>query len=409
MPGGAFLLAILAFAGCAHPVAQFNTQPNIGIDEYRIEPQSKKAIVFVHGVFGDIEGTWRNEAAGTSFPELIARDSTFRGFDIYLVGYLSPKWGRAKTLQEVSTSVYRRLTDRDIFNRHDTVVFIAHSMGGLVVERILSRLNTEDKDALHKVRAALFFATPANGAPIAELGSWVSRNPQLRDMDPVNLNSWLQSVSDDIVIMRRQREQTAAWFPRMYAAYETEPTWGAAVVPRVYATMPVDDPMEPLTADHLTIVKPTDLHDEIMDWTRGRIRDALNSVPAHQMTSTRPVLRAATFIFHQTGDNKDHDTHFKASVSDKHGFIASVTDYRDIEFHDPGDANVDATILIPNLQKGDIANPVFGLQVVSRKGNDRWKYSVTVQFTWSDGTTEEWHSDPVDNNDFSIHAAPLHR
>ena len=105
-----------------------------------------------------------------------------KGFDVYVVGYASPLLGRASTIEEVSQRVLQQLRDRGIFTRYQQIHFITHSMGGLIVKRMLVELNRPSElETLRRVRTVLFISTPAQGATLADMASWLSLNPQLRD------------------------------------------------------------------------------------------------------------------------------------------------------------------------------------------------------------------------------------
>src|SRR5438105_7286479 len=45
-----------------------------------------RVIVFIHGIFGSPEDTWRC-AKGQSWPQLLLKDDAFTGADIYLARY----------------------------------------------------------------------------------------------------------------------------------------------------------------------------------------------------------------------------------------------------------------------------------------------------------------------------------
>jgi dihydroxyacetone kinase len=53
------------------------------------------------------------------------------------VDYPSPKLGNMTTVDEQVSNIMNRLTDARVFEDHNEVVFLVHSLGGLVTQRLL--------------------------------------------------------------------------------------------------------------------------------------------------------------------------------------------------------------------------------------------------------------------------------
>ena len=156
---------------------------------------SRKLIIFVHGIFR-IRAPWVNRS-GQSWTDLMKEDNRFAGFSLATYRYDSPLRGRTSGIEEVAIRFLRQLEDDSIFEKYDEIYFIAHSMGGLVVKRTLTGLNRPNYiEKLRRVKAVLYISTPAQGADIASVGSYLSVNPQLHDMRPADLNSFIQSLEN---------------------------------------------------------------------------------------------------------------------------------------------------------------------------------------------------------------------
>jgi pimeloyl-ACP methyl ester carboxylesterase len=233
-------------------------------------PASHKLIVFVHGFTGDPLATWTNES-GASWADLIKQDEQLRDFTVWVHHYDTPFLERTLTIEETGTRFLRQLKDEGVFDKFQEIYFIAHSMGGLVVKRALVDLNRESQaDKLGKVKSALFLSTPAQGTSLAQSAALLSLNPQLRDMEPANLNSYLQSIENQWQNLMRDRGNRS--FPKSYCAYETKPTYGGIViVDRISALTSCDDDMFPVPVDHRNIAKPQDAQSDIYRWTRARL------------------------------------------------------------------------------------------------------------------------------------------
>src|SRR6185312_10300591 len=79
------------------------TSPN-GNDPVPSSPQSKsKAVVFVHGIFGDGRSTWTAEDGRTYWPDLVSADQQFADADIVVKSYASS--GSSNSVQTIATSL----------------------------------------------------------------------------------------------------------------------------------------------------------------------------------------------------------------------------------------------------------------------------------------------------------------
>lgn len=239
-----------------------------------MQPGVDGVIIFVHGLFGDADGTWRFDSKHASWPELVAKDSDFASDDVYVVGYATPYVTHTMNIEETAQHVLRQLYDTKLF-KYDRIYFVTHSMGGLIVKRMLNILNDRSGIAdLHRVRAVLLISTPSQGAPVAEIGQWLRMSPQLNDLTPATFNTFLQGLENDWTRMLRGRVRDHANYPQVYCAYETLPTHHLRVVSRVYATTYCDEELYPMNYDHVQIVKPRDMSHDPYSWAKARIHEA---------------------------------------------------------------------------------------------------------------------------------------
>ena len=151
----------------------------------------ERVLVFVHGIFGDAEGTWTSPP-DTYWPDLVAADRAFLGTDIYVAKYETGVGNRMR-IDEVMEDLNQRLIDADVFSTHRQVIFLCHSLGGLVVQRLLLM----HRNYAAQVPLIYFYATPQTGSQIAKLGSVFSPDPLLREMAPGDENSYLEAIEND--------------------------------------------------------------------------------------------------------------------------------------------------------------------------------------------------------------------
>jgi Alpha/beta hydrolase family len=209
-------------------------------------------VVFVHGIFGTKEDTWLSPAGSGSFPELLATDAEEKDkVDVFAFEYFTPKFGPAPSIVDLADQLRGELDDQHVFEDHQKVVFLAHSMGGIVVRQFL----LSNPDRMLKVPMVFFYATPTNGSDLASIGRLASASPQLRGMVPIEGNDFLQSIQSGWLNSDRAKSIAS------YCGVEELPTFGVMVVTRSSATSLCNRGLDPFSTDHLEIVKPTSRSD----------------------------------------------------------------------------------------------------------------------------------------------------
>jgi Leucine-rich repeat (LRR) protein/pimeloyl-ACP methyl ester carboxylesterase len=234
--GGAILAVLVVFSVSASGQTKAPTTPWV-----RRVPNNQAAIVFVHGVLGDEKSTWNS---GNSYwPEMLTHDSVFDGEDIYVYHYPSPILGRTLSIDEVADNMRLVLSTDGVLD-HRELSFVAHSMGGIVTRAFILKYRW----VVPKIRLLYFFATPTTGSPYAVLASIVSRNPQFGQLYPMQPDTYLAPLQSSWL--------AANLALKSYCAYETQPLFGQIIVDRASATNLCTQRLDPIDADHVTIVKP---------------------------------------------------------------------------------------------------------------------------------------------------------
>ncbi|WP_277591804.1 ABC-three component system protein [Pseudomonas chlororaphis] len=156
------------------------------------------AVIFVHGLKGGQE-TWSFDE-NISFPKMLATDPQLSDrFDVGCFNYFTT----FTTSYGISKSIFSRLfgsikkvrknlpiteiaqllrTEFEVnLNDYEKIIIVAHSMGGLVSKAcILSHLE-ETQNTL--VKGFISLAVPHSGAKIADIGSFISSNIQLENLN----------------------------------------------------------------------------------------------------------------------------------------------------------------------------------------------------------------------------------
>jgi hypothetical protein len=297
----ASVLSGLAVACCALSGGSIGCRNNTPLVPNVIVPKSHfvklaaaphtndKLIVFVHGVLGDMDNTWVNPATNSSWPKLIAQDPDMTGYDVFVYGYYTPPMGHAADIDQTSTLMKQQLIDAKFFKNYREIDFITHSMGGIITKRMLNQLNNPtDFPLLQLVRAVVYVSVPSSGAPIADIASWFSLNPQFSSMSASESNNYLQSIDGDWRKAMNQRTSEHP-FPRAFVAYEILSVDGVKVVPALYTSQQSDSDIVGFTYNHVTIVKPDSLTNDVYQWTRARISDASQILPVQGDHGPGPV------------------------------------------------------------------------------------------------------------------------
>src|SRR5688572_10303340 len=124
-------------------------------------------VVFFHGIFGDPTETWRAAGAAESFADLIATDTALGKPDVYLVGYASPLFGKALNIEDNAEKIRTDLFDQGVFKRRN-IIFVKHSMGGVVARRVITKLRGGERESLARIKGVLLFGVPVHGSTVAE-------------------------------------------------------------------------------------------------------------------------------------------------------------------------------------------------------------------------------------------------
>ena len=232
------ILGAMLMVGCA--VAQHTTEAR---PRFIDSKDRGTAIIFVHGYLGDATQTWTNPHNGAYFPRLVQTDPAFGDVDVFVHEYSTPLIGDSLRLDELAENMRLVLSRHGVLAR-ERLVFVAHSMGGLVTRAFLLKY----RDAARRTSLMYLFASPTSGSDVARIGSLFSTSGHMR-----------QLVSTDPTLGDLQRSWLADDLLRViptYCAYERRATLGGIVVEDQSAMNLCNRPVDPIEANHLDIVKP---------------------------------------------------------------------------------------------------------------------------------------------------------
>ena len=154
---------------------KYNSPDPLGLQLLHAPLDPQVDIVFVHGLGGGSRKTWSKTSSISHYwpQEWLPMDHAFSNARIHSFGYDS-NWakGRANCLNihhigklllaEITTSPY-------LSNSSTSIIFVGHSMGGLVIKKahILASQCADHKDIAARIHSIYFLATPHRGSDSA--------------------------------------------------------------------------------------------------------------------------------------------------------------------------------------------------------------------------------------------------
>jgi|GEM_PF-6544289 len=221
-------------------------------------------IVFVHGFLSDSRACWLSEDSRTYWPQLISTDPQFAGVAIFLGGYYteqdSADYGVRHAADELMSALKRRDNLRKNVLDKKNVIFICHSLGGVVARYMIEKNFTDFAD---KNVGLILIASPSYGSEEANRLAWLAQlfgnqlgkdlkwgNETLKDLD---------SRFKDLIYQRRLKNLVGV------EAYENHfiihRRWWLSDISRVVtedsAGRYFGAPKLLRNTDHFTCVKPT--------------------------------------------------------------------------------------------------------------------------------------------------------
>lgn len=229
--------------------------------------ESQIDVVFVHGLMGDPRTTWEftGNNAGDEYhvfwPQDLAEDLPLA--KVWTVGYDSSptKWkGKNIPLIDRAGSLLDLLDAHEIGAR--PVVFITHSLGGLLTKAILRASHDmpkdDDKHTLHRnTRGVVFFSTPHTGSSLTNLANSI---PGGRPTEIVRELSQNDAYLRDLSQWFSDKAKELSYACLTY--FESYKTMGYMVVDAVSANPNHGMRPVPFDGDHFSICKVPDRSDQ---------------------------------------------------------------------------------------------------------------------------------------------------
>lgn len=241
-----------------------------------------RCVVFLHGYSGSRDDTWDR------FPGLLG--SATPDWDIFTVGYattLLPDvvgiWSADPDLPILAGLLRTQLVMRPL-ERYQSIALIAHSMGGLVVQKAL----VDDETLGNRVRHVILFGTPSGGLRKA---GWVPFwKRQLQNMAEGS------PFIDELRQAWKQRYGASSPFDFLVVAGASD-----QFVPPVSSLRPFDTRFQRVVpGDHVSIVKPANADAPSLSLVVATLgagkAPARDSIAELRLAAERPSAKASELV-----------------------------------------------------------------------------------------------------------------
>lgn len=224
------------------------------------EAASPMAVVFVHGILSNGEVCWRHQN-GTCWPELISKREALGGVGIYEFTYHTGFFSGSYNLGNIADALNECL-HLDGVNQARKIIFVAHSMGGIVVRRYIVQRFDELVERGAEL-GLLLIASPSLGSSYATWLSPIAKfmgHAQGQVLAFCQSNVWLNDLNSDfrnvlargkLVIHGRELvEDQFVVLKRLHVLKQ--------IVPPFSGIAYFGDSFKVPLSDHFSIAKPAD-------------------------------------------------------------------------------------------------------------------------------------------------------
>ncbi|MBE9461897.1 tetratricopeptide repeat protein [Dyadobacter subterraneus] len=268
-------------------------------------------IVFIHGFTGGLTTWFREDEANTILTYLTGDESIGKNYDIATFDYftkvsdvlqkplnaINSLLGTAgKGKFNINIESIGQLLKSELDNQlihYERIVFIAHSMGGLVAKSFI--LDEIIENGMTSVKLFISLAVPHRGAEMATFGKLFLENPQIQNLTP--LNQKLNGMHDQWIEYKDTLPRTVY----VHAIYDNiiGPISAIAIDGRTkddYEVVRTED-------DHTSVVRPN----------------------ANDTALMNAIRRNLTLLLSQDNDRKSNSQNYKSLLSN-HPFANYITE-----------------------------------------------------------------------------------
>lgn len=163
-------------------------------------------IIFIHGI-NSSEECWRNQN-GSYWPNLIETDSELTDIGIYLFSYRTGINTGSYSLSDIVDSLREYFILDDLINSLG-VIFVCHSMGGIVARRFLVKHQSLLIEKGFNKIGLFLVASPSLGSEYANMLSGISSimgHTQATTLQFSEQNVWLNDLDKDFINLQENKK-----------------------------------------------------------------------------------------------------------------------------------------------------------------------------------------------------------
>ena len=242
----------------------------------------------MHGLHGSRD-SWR-ASNGAYWPDLIRKDPRFAYSDVEVAEYPTPSSNGKMSSVQLADILWVHLKQDHVWE-HREVVFIAHSLGGILIEEMLLKHPAEAA----RVKFIVSYGTPHEGSTIARIASIYDKDPLLNDLTDASNNAFLTQLESN------WRGHDSVNGIHRFCAYESEDTTPESGVGRYLKTharvvgyfsatygCDVTTPPQEIHSDHVNMVRPLNRASSAYDFFYRVYRD--NPILEEQVVTRDSVI-----------------------------------------------------------------------------------------------------------------------
>ncbi|TVY82815.1 Protein SERAC1 [Lachnellula suecica] len=252
----------------------YSTEGPTGMKVIADPPDAALDIIFVHGLTGNRDNTWAH-GNGTFWPQQLADDIKIArimtyGYDASVVKF----WAKAgnNNLRNHGKNLAFAASDQRMECTERPIIFIAHSLGGLVCVQALlhCREGSEDDElgldeVFRSTRQIIFMGTPLAGADLAK---WVSMFAKALQLVCQTNPAIVEALQPDSEVLNAVQQQFQQLLRKrgvnilIHCFFEEKAVRGVGVIVPDYSATLAQYANQGIAADHINMVKFTGKNDE---------------------------------------------------------------------------------------------------------------------------------------------------
>lgn len=321
-----------------------------------------RVIVFVHGLHGSRE-SWR-ASNGAYWPDMIRTDTRFAYSDVEVAEYPTPSSNGKMSSVQLAEILWTKLKQDHVWD-HREVVFLAHSLGGILVEEMLLK---HPADAA-KVRFIVSYGTPHEGSSLARIASLYDKDPLLNDLSDASDNAFLTQLEGN------WRGHDSVNGIHRFCAYEGQDTVPDSRVGRLLKTharvvsyfsatygCDVTTPPQEIDADHIHMITPSSRSASAYDFFYRVYHD--NPILVEQVVTRDNVIAGLEAGCEKSNKNDDLQVPIALSSAMRERVIAATASL--INTVDVHDVDPDPPV-VTKIDADGVAHVQYGFDGPSRK------------------------------------------